>query len=100
VVRMAWHARGQGFKSPQLHQPQRSFRLPLRAACEQARALLWPCSQNLGGLPDTRPERGTAPARLLRAAKERGLANSLSTTLGSQADLPAVSPQLPEPEGC
>jgi hypothetical protein len=23
VVRMAWHARGQGFKSPQLHQAQR-----------------------------------------------------------------------------
>jgi hypothetical protein len=27
VVRMAWHARGQGFKSPQLHQAQRIFSL-------------------------------------------------------------------------
>jgi hypothetical protein len=34
-----WHARGQGFKSPQLHQAQRHFRTPaqgyLSADCQQ-----------------------------------------------------------------
>jgi hypothetical protein len=39
VVWMAWHARGQGFKSPQLHQAQRIFSLHserrLPAICQQ-----------------------------------------------------------------
>jgi hypothetical protein len=39
VVRMAWHARGQGFKSPQLHQAQRIGSTPaqgrLSADCQQ-----------------------------------------------------------------
>ena len=37
-----WHARGQGFKSPQLHQAQRIGSTPARAVCPQivSRSLL------------------------------------------------------------
>jgi hypothetical protein len=60
-----WHARGQGFKSPQLHQAQRLPRLPRRVACPRFARVPPPASDGaLSALTVSGDPRAAALGRL------------------------------------
>jgi hypothetical protein len=90
-----WHARGQGFKSPQLHQAQRIFDSALSVVCRRSPEKLIVAARTLSALSGSGGARGPAQRPQNRRAAACGVLGRQGTVMPPEFT-PSDSTEAPE----